>query len=77
MNKFTNNIMDDWNLNEIHAKIVETKLVSFAYEQFYNELLSLEESLSITTGRCNLAIGTHARKMHEKNLCGCPPGGFG
>jgi hypothetical protein len=28
---------------------------------------SLEESLSITTGRCDLAIATHARKMH-KNL---------
>jgi hypothetical protein len=24
---------------------------------------SLEESLSITTGRCDLAIATHARKM--------------
>ena len=30
-------------------------------------ILTLEESLSITTGRCNLAIATHARKMH-KNL---------
>jgi hypothetical protein len=29
--------------------------------------LALEESLSITTGRCDLAIATHARKMH-KNL---------
>jgi len=28
---------------------------------------SLEESLSITTGRCDLAIATHAKKMH-KNL---------
>jgi hypothetical protein len=28
---------------------------------------SLEESLSITTGRCDLAIVTHDRKMH-KNL---------
>ena len=28
--------------------------------------LSLEESLSITTGRCDLAIATHARKMHKK-----------
>jgi hypothetical protein len=27
----------------------------------------VEESLSITTGRCDLAIATHARKMH-KNL---------
>ena len=26
----------------------------------------LEESLSITTGRCDLAIATHARKMHKK-----------
>jgi len=26
---------------------------------------SLEESLSITTGRCDLAIATHARKMHK------------
>ena len=29
--------------------------------------VSLEESLFITTGRCDLAIVTHARKMH-KNL---------
>ena len=29
-------------------------------------LLSLEESLSITTGRCDLGIATHARKMHKK-----------
>jgi hypothetical protein len=28
---------------------------------------ALEESLSVTTGRCDLAIATHARKMH-KNL---------
>ena len=27
---------------------------------------SLEESLSITTGRCDLAIATHARKLHKK-----------
>jgi hypothetical protein len=27
---------------------------------------ALEESLSITTGRCDLAIATHARKMHKK-----------
>ena len=40
-------------------------------------LIALEESLSITTARCDLAIATHARKMHKKNLCGCPPGGFG
>jgi hypothetical protein len=26
---------------------------------------SLEESLSITTGRRDLAIATHARKMHK------------
>ena len=29
-------------------------------------ILTLEESLSITTGRCDLAIATHARKMHKK-----------
>ena len=28
-------------------------------------LLPLEESLSITTLRCDLAIATHARKMHK------------
>ena len=28
---------------------------------------TLEESLSIATGRCDLAIVTHAKKMH-KNL---------
>jgi hypothetical protein len=27
---------------------------------------TLEESLSITTGRCDLAIATRARKMHKK-----------
>jgi hypothetical protein len=31
------------------------------------DINALEESLSITTGRCDLAIATHARKMH-KNL---------
>ena len=31
-----------------------------------NWQLALEESLSITTGRCDLAIATHARKMHKK-----------
>jgi hypothetical protein len=30
--------------------------------------LTLEESLSITTGRCDLAIATHAREMHKKNI---------
>ena len=29
-------------------------------------LSSLEESLSFTTGRCDLAIATHAGKMHKK-----------
>jgi hypothetical protein len=32
-----------------------------------NYMHSLEESLSITTGRCDLAIASHARKMY-KNL---------
>ena len=27
---------------------------------------TLEESLSIPTGRCDLANATHARKMHKK-----------
>ena len=31
---------------------------------FILDLDALEESLSITTGRCDLAIVTHARKMH-------------
>jgi hypothetical protein len=31
-----------------------------------SSLQTLEESLSITTGRCDLAIATHARKMHKK-----------
>jgi hypothetical protein len=34
-----------------------------AYVQI--EVVALEESLSITTGRCDLAIVTHARKMHK------------
>ena len=29
---------------------------------------ALEESLSITTLRCDLAIATHARKMHKKKV---------
>jgi hypothetical protein len=32
---------------------------------------TLEESLSITTGRCDLAIVTHARKMHKKYQYDC------
>ena len=28
-------------------------------------LIALEESLSITTARCDLAIATHTRKMHK------------
>jgi hypothetical protein len=34
----------------------------------FDGLHALEESLSITTGRCDLAIATHARKMHKKNI---------
>jgi hypothetical protein len=34
---------------------------------FREDVSALEESLSITTGCCDLAIATHARKMH-KNL---------
>jgi hypothetical protein len=34
---------------------------------FVHIVLTLEGSLSIKTGRCDLAIATHARKMH-KNL---------
>ena len=29
---------------------------------------TLEESLSITTGHCELAIATHVRKMYKKNI---------
>ena len=29
---------------------------------------TLEESLSIINGRCDLAIATHARKMQKKNI---------
>jgi hypothetical protein len=32
---------------------------------------TLEESLSITTGRCDLAIATHARKIHKNNQYDC------
>jgi hypothetical protein len=32
---------------------------------------SLEESLSTTTSRCDLAIATHARKMHKKYQHDC------
>ena len=28
----------------------------------------IEESLSITTNHCDLAIATHARKMHKKKI---------
>ena len=34
-------------------------------------MVSLEESLSIPTGRCDLAIATHARKMHKKYQYDC------
>ena len=33
--------------------------------QFLLPYPTLEESLSITTLRCDLAIATHARKMHK------------
>ena len=32
---------------------------------------SLEENLSITTGHCDLAIATRARKMHKKYQYDC------
>ena len=41
----------------------------FTYEGALSRTLTfsntLEESLSITTGHCDLAIVTHARKMHK------------
>ena len=43
-----------------------TRYISSSLCMFVCYLLSLEESLSITTGRCDLAIATHARKMHKK-----------
>ena len=35
------------------------------FKQKASQILSLEENLSITTLRCDLAIATHARKMHK------------
>ena len=37
---------------------------------------TLEESLSIPTGRCDLAIATHARKMHKKMILVVHPEGL-
>jgi hypothetical protein len=37
------------------------------YKGHMDEVCTLEESLVITTGRCDLAIATHAKEMH-KNL---------
>jgi hypothetical protein len=60
--------------------------VPYSLRSKLNRHRSLEESLSITTGRCDLAIAIHARKMH-KNInmivnwsilvshCPKPPGG--
>jgi hypothetical protein len=54
-------------------------IVEFTWKAFWMKILdfykkigrqtlfmSLEKSLSITTARCDLAIATHARKMHKK-----------
>ena len=46
----------------IHQKSSYNQL----WMQQTGEPTTLEESLSITTGRCDLAIATHARKMHKK-----------
>jgi hypothetical protein len=48
-----------------------SKYVHFLYiitflDSLLEGLQALEESLSITTGRCDLAIATHPRKMHKK-----------
>ena len=46
-----------WELVVLHAK-------RFMFGKFL--VHALEESLSITTLRCDLAIATHARKVHKK-----------
>ena len=50
---------------------VESVQVRFKLRLRHQRSMSLEESLSITTGRCNLAIATHARKMHKKYQYDC------
>ena len=45
------------NSSSISLKVTHPKFVGF---------ITLEESLSITTGRCDLTIATHARKTHKK-----------
>jgi hypothetical protein len=42
-----------------------TPLVVAHFNCMHIMLFALEESLSITTGRCDLAIATRARKMHK------------
>ena len=54
------------------------------YMQFLNDIQNYERASWVTRKKLvhynpplRLGIATHARKMHKKNLCGCPLGGFG
>ena len=47
-----------------HSKVDQTSASVYESRGFLGQTLTLKESLSITTGHCDLAIATHARKMH-------------
>ena len=47
------------------------KLHLFLWVWWLRMMVALEESLSITTGRCDLAIATYAREMHKKFQYDC------
>ena len=52
--------------NPIQGLYVEGRWEYFDFVFHVLQILPLEESLSITTIRCDLVIATHARKMHKK-----------
>ena len=52
----------------LHKIVVEIHLQKTMNNGLVGLVLTLEESLSITTIRCDLAIATHARKMHRSFL---------
>jgi hypothetical protein len=56
-------IILEWSDSQEYAMFYLSKTT---FDQSIHLKMTLEESLSITTGRCDLAIATHARKMHKK-----------
>jgi hypothetical protein len=54
-------------VDAVESKYQSLNKCKLLFKLVVHQQQPLEESLSITTGRCDLAIATHARKMH-KNL---------